>query len=902
MDMHWRNWLRLGLLLIPSSVFAQQACVQVDGTVTDPTGAVIPGARVQTAEGVSTTSDAAGHFQLPCVRPGMITARAEGFTSGSASVREHLMFRLEIANVETVVNVDAGVVDADRAAGTTTLNATDVQRLADDPDDFVRQLQALSASGGGSAASTLFMVDGFKNGSSLPPKSSIASVRVNPDLFSSEYQTPPWDAEVIEVTTKPGGDALHGALFYSDSDSIFNATDPFSASSTPADKRRYGVELSVPIERQKSGFALALEKRDIDEFNIVNAVTLNADGVPASLQQTISAPQRLWIGSARADWQVRANDVAILSFSSNSNRLQNEGVGGLTLAEAGFAGLVRENDLRFINSLILSPNLLHETRVGFSWKRSQQSPLSAAPQLVVSGYFTGGGSSALNAQERDLEIDDDLLLTRGKHQWKFGVQSLGIFEHDYDPNNFNGTYVFGGGSAPVLDAGNDPTGQTTTISAIEQYRRAQNNLPGGTPTTYQLTSGTPLVSLTQWQLGLYVQDTFKLTPRLTASAGIRYALQTSPDSLANLGPRLSLSWSPDRKQTWVFRARTGLFSELVTPDHALEVARLNQVRQQKATVYSPDYANPMVPVAGSIAVGTVQQFPRSLVQPLSWGGYFNVEHELPHHWTVKLNFWAGANWNVLRTRNINAPMVESSVAPPDPTAALLAPRPFAANRNILEYQHSGHFTGNVLSFGVSQHDFKHFGLFSYYAYRNSKTDGGHENTIPQSSYTDAGESARADWASHHLFFLAGNLDLPFGLQLTSQFQAQQGTPYNITTGTDNNGDGVFNDRPSYTSASGAGVYSTRFGLLTANTVNGDVPRNLGTMPTTIHLDANLSRSFSLKSSDKGSPRTFTLNVRSANLFNHTNVTALQTVLAPDLGEPLSGESGRRLELGARFSF
>ena len=73
---------------------------------------------------------------------------------------------------------------------------------------------------------------------------------------------------------------------------------------------------------------------------------------------------------------------------------------------------------------------------------------------------------------------------------------------------------------------------------------------------------------------------------------------------------------------------------------------------------------------------------------------------------------------------------------------------------------------------------------------------------------------------------------------SSLLNFQSGHPYNITTGTDANGDGDFNDRPSYASASGPGIYSTPFGMLTANTVNGNVPRNLGTMPAQIHLDMN----------------------------------------------------------------
>jgi hypothetical protein len=923
-----RNWTNtavpvtlLAVTLISSIAMAQQACttgVRIQGTVTDPTGAVIPGATIQTADGEKTTTDATGQFLLACVPVGSdrVTAQAEGFkpaavtTGKRAGEVAHINVRLEILNVETVVEVGGANTtntepDTETGAPAATLNSQQVQLLADDPDDFLRQLQALSASGGGPPASAVIVVDGFQNGSTLPPKSSIASIRVNPDLFSAEYQFPPFGGGLIEITTKPGADAYHGALFFADSDSSFNATDAFSTVATPAGKRRYGFELSGPLVRQKSGFALTLEKRDIDEFNIVNAITLDASGNQAPLRQSVTAPQRLWIASARGDWQVTPKNVAALSFSSNVDNRDNQGVGGLVLAEAGYRSQVSENDLRFNNTFTPAANLLHQTHIGYSWKRTEQFPLSTSPALQVAGYFTGGGSTTqnLNDRERDLEIDDDLLVTHGKYEWKLGAQSLGIFEHDFNPNTFNGAYVFGGGSAPVLMANNLPGTQTTTISAIEQYRRAQLNLAGGTPTTYQVTTGTPLVPLTQWRLGLYLQGTIKINPHLTMHSGLRYALQTSPNNAANFGPRLGLVWVPDKKQTWVFRARAGIFSGVIDPSHALEVERLNGVRQQAVTIYSPSYTDPLVPVAGSIKVATVQQFPHSPAQSGTFGGYLNAEHEFAHHWGARLNFYLGADWNLIRTSNINAPLVESSLGPPpDPTASMLAPRPIAPGVNILQYQNAGHLAGHVVSFVVDQHSYKQFGLYAYYARKIFRSDGGNGDVIPQSSYNSLGESSRADWDRPNSFFLTGNVNLPYRLQFSTEFDAQQGLPYNITTGTDNNGDGNFNDRPAYASAPGPGVYGTRFGLLTTNTVNGDVPRNRGAMPPLIHLDTNLSRVLDLNPGDKEHLRTLTFNLRSANLLNHTNVTTVGTVLSPNLGEPISAETARRVELGVRFAF
>jgi hypothetical protein len=907
--------------LVASLAHAQQSCVngiRVDGTITDPTGAVIPGVQVRATKGETATTDTAGHYVLPCIpaTSTTLTAQADGFARGTASARArqggtvHVNLQLAVAAVQSDVQVngDSGI---DSGGDTTTLNTKAVQGLADDPDDFLRQLQVLASDVGGNPSQAMIMVDGFQNSSALPPKNSIASIRINPDLFSAKNKWPPFSGGIIEITTKPGADAFHGAAFFTDSDGIFNATDPFSLTGTPAGRRRYGFELSGPILSKKSGFALALEKRDIDEFNVVNAVTLdangglgpNGNGVPE--QQTVSAPQRLWIASARGDWQVTPSEAASLSFSANVNNEGNQGVGGQTLADAGYSSLVSEYDLRFHNAQTISPNIQHETHIGYSWKRTEQTPLSSAPSVQVAGYFLGGGATSqnLNNRERDLDVDDDVTAVHGRHMFAFGVQSLGIFLHDYDPNTFNGAYVFGGGSAPVLDANNNPTSQTTTISALEQYRRTLLNLAGGSPTTYQVTTGTPLVPLAQWQVNLWAQDTFKLTQKLTVDIGFRYQLQTSPGTFANFGPRVAFAWSPDNKRTWVFHARTGLFAVATDPSDTTNVYRLNGTLQRQTTVYSPNYSAPLTPVPGSIQVATTNLFSPTSFQSRSFMSYVDLEHDFAHGWHASGSFLYGEGYGLIRTVNINAPLVASSVGiAPDPTAALEAPRPIIPNENIVEYQNSARAAGPALTLTLEQHSYKRFGLLARYGYVNFKADSP-GNRTPQSSYSNKGEWGRLNYERKNSFTLFGTLNLPYKVQTAVQFDVGDGRAYDITTGTDNNGDGNFTDRPSYASAPGSGVYSTRFGLLTTNTVDGNVPANLGTMPGVIHLDMNLSRAFILNPNDKSHSRTLTFNVRSANLLNHTNVTAVNTVVSSSaLGQAVAAETARRIELGVRLEF
>jgi hypothetical protein len=914
------------ILLHAKSGLSQQSClngISIEGTVTDPSGAAIIGAHIRTPGGEEVISGTTGAFYFACVVGSSMSLQVEanGFApttltaAAQAGSTARVSARLSIAAVTADVQVDANAtaaLDMSSGAGTTTLNEDDIRQLPDDPDDLLQQLQLLASTGGGAATSANVVVDGFQNGSALPPKSSIASIRVNPDPISPEYEKPDSEGGRIEITTKPGASSLHGALFLTDSDGSFNATDPFSVAATPAGRRRYGFELSGPILAKKSGFALALEKRDIDEFNVVNALQLgpNGDlgtegnGVP--LLETVPAAQRLWIASARTDIQWGPKDLATLSYAANVNNRTNQGVGGLVTSDAGYSSLVAEYDLRFSNTYTVNENMLHETRIGYTWKRTEETPNSSSPSLQVAGYFTGGGAATqnLNDRERDLEVDDDVMIVRGKHQIKIGAQSLGFFVHNYNPNTFNGAYVFGGGAAPELDGSGNPTGQTVTVTPLEQYRRALEDLPGGTPTTYQIAKGNPLVPYTQWRLGLFAEDTIRLQPRLMVTAGLRYGFQTSPSTFENFGPRLGVAWSPDKKSTWTLHARAGIFNVPVDIADADQAYRLNGVRQTQTTVYSPSYTDPLLPVPGSAQVATRWQFPHAYEQIPVGELAVGLEHDLPHHWHPNVWFTWYSAWGDPLTVNINAPQVTSSTgAAPDPIAALNASRPGPTNLNIFEFQNSAHNRGGIFWAGLEQKSYKHWTLNLGLWNCNFQSNGGTSQPIgitPQSTYSKQGEYSRPDWQSSGAL-VESDLRFPFKLLLSTQAYWHYGTPYNLTTGVDANGDGTFNDRPSYASTTGDGTYRTPFGLMTVNAVNGDVPRNLGTMPVVVHMYSNLSRAFEF--GDKDHVRTLTFNARAVNLLNHTNVTAVGTVVSSSsLGQPLAAEAARRIELGTRFSF
>jgi hypothetical protein len=317
------------VLIILPHAFAQKPCsgakdMPLVGAVRDNTLALIPRATVTLDLTQTAISTSDGQFRFDCVLPGRhtLSVRAPGFSEETVSVKiphsTQISVVLQLETVVTDVLVNAGDGSATDGSATSvgpnqTISGNRLQALADDPDDLLRELQQLAAAAGGDPSNTSIVVDGFQgsgNTITLPPKSSIAYIKIDPDLFSAEYNESPYDGGRIEIYTKPGQSTFHGGFFATNGSPWMNARDPFSVSRAAVGKQLYGFELSGPIRKKDSDFTASLEHRSIDNFAFVNAVTsIDANGNPIHTVASIPAPQELWAGLLRVDWQLGSRNT-----------------------------------------------------------------------------------------------------------------------------------------------------------------------------------------------------------------------------------------------------------------------------------------------------------------------------------------------------------------------------------------------------------------------------------------------------------------------------------------------------------------------------------------------------------------------------------------------------------------
>ena len=123
-----------------------------------------------------------------------------------------------------------------------------------------------------------------------------------------------------------------------------------------------------------------------------------------------------------------------------------------------------------------------------------------------------------------------------------------------------------------------------------------------------------------------------------------------------------------------------------------------------------------------------------------------------------------------------------------------------------------------------------------------------------------------------------NSRLPFEVFLTTTVSVNNGNPYSITTGKDDNGDGVINDRPA------------------------GIPRLSQIGPAYRSIGFNISKAFRVGSNKNGASN-LNMFANMTNAFNNVNLGTPSGVLtSPFFGKSTSASNPREIEIGTRFQF
>ncbi len=722
-------------------------------------------------------------------------------------------------------------------------------------DLFVNQTYFIT--GAGSRRTTTFTLDGANNDEAWGRQTMIATVPVMAvqevtvlsNAFSSEYG---WTAgPAINVVTRSGTNALHGEALYMLRPGSWQAktfsTSGFCPSDAPGcvkpstlqnidpvdipdELKQASVSIGGPIFRDRTFFFAAADYTMQDRTTYLSP-SLPAFLLPADGDLAYTGHYRQSLFNGRIDHTL--TPAQSMLFRVNVDRMSDDNpqdaVGGTNAPSVARRYSRKAWTAQANHTTVLSSTLLNEARAAYlngdpvtKWEAQTPSTIYTRSGSVP---FTIGQSRESDLWGHQTQVADTLSWSGGRHYARFGAS---VIRHTSggmgnEPGALTlGTFTF-------RNTTTAPFGQLT-LADVQNYSQ---------PIDFGIDS----YELSQWLYSAFAQDSIRLHD-VTLDVGLRYDRQTLTDAKSNFAPRLGFGWHPGGDPKLAIRGGYGIyytqirtnavapylvngldgitsytavpgqlgFPTCLTGDclplnfdprtlPASQIpARDIVIRAGRRSFYKEQFAR------YGLDFDKLPNYPDELVNPKSEVVSIGAERELARGLFLGADF-VHQKWTDLdRTIDLNAPSAFDRTAPGQVRTVAQA----NATRPILPVAGGVRQVNVITNLGEADYN----GLQTQLSYRGSSRMSGSlsytlskaTNTFEpdgngiganQSALDRLGEEERGPSVvdQRHRAVLTFTYRLPLNITAGTLMQYASARPFNATTGVDNNGDGVNNDRP-----------------------------------------------------------------------------------------------------------
>jgi hypothetical protein len=437
-----------------------------------------------------------------------------------------------------------------------------------------------------------------------PPQESVQEFRVINTDYSTEFGRA--TAGIVNIITRSGTNEWHGTLYEYFRNDKMDAVNLLQATGAHVLRQnQFGGAIGGPLQKDKTFIYGNYEVQRRGESPFYNsAVLANIKAInevkalyglaPEPNLGSVLRTNDTDNGFARIDHRFSDSENMFVRYFANDGRLLNQSPlnDGFDLPSAFKDNFYRDQSLAGTLASVINPKLVNEVRMQYARRSFDFPTVSTQPHLELSNTFTTGvnrGNPDFYRESR-FEIVDNVTRSFDRHTVSFGgnfnfvdtTESFPLFypfEADF-PNL--GAYLGNDGvnGTQCVSAAGDPGGpgpagcQHPNVIFFERFQAPNFNEQSLNTSVYSGTSFSPTIrnsaegTMNHTYNGLFIQDKWRATRRLTLNGGLRWEWETWPSNVLNtqwknIDPRLGVAYNIGTKRNVVVRAGFGLFHGII---------------------------------------------------------------------------------------------------------------------------------------------------------------------------------------------------------------------------------------------------------------------------------------------------------------------------------------------------